>query len=198
MRLPLRLLALSLLAMACVPPRAHEVAAPPPAPPPPACDSPAAREFDFWIGEWTIRQRILAADGGWHELDARTTVEPTLDGCALVEHWRGDVQFFWQGMERPEPMRGLSVRAFDPATGKWAIHWMDTRTPSFGAPYVGGFDGGRGEFFRDWTTPAGERRGRITFSGIEENAVDWELAISSDGGESWSALWTMAMRRAGT
>lgn len=159
------------------------------------CGTPESHAFDFWIGDWNIRQKILRQDGTWLRFEAKTSVSPALDGCAIVEHWEGTVQFFWEGMRTPEPMRGLSVRAYDPDTGRWHIHWMDTRTPHFGAPYVGGFSEGRGEFFREWMTPEGERLGRITFSDITPESVDWELAISSDGGQSWSSLWVMEMYR---
>ena len=71
---------------------------------------------------------------------ARTSVASTLDGCALIERWEGEVQFFWEGMQAPAPMQGLSVRAYDPETGRWYIHWMDTRTPRFEGPYTGRFE----------------------------------------------------------
>ena len=159
------------------------------------CAVPQARAFDFWIGDWDIKQRILKRDGTWLELPARTSVTPAVDGCALVEHWLGDVSFFWEGMQRPEPMRGLSVRAYDPQAGKWFIHWMDTRSPRFGAPYAGNFVDGRGEFFRDLETPQGPRSGRITFSDLTPDSVAWSLAVSSDEGKTWQTLWTMRMQR---
>jgi hypothetical protein len=159
------------------------------------CTSAEARAFDFWLGNWNIEQRILQQDGTWLSLGAETTVSQALDGCALVEHWRGDVQFFWQGMDTVKPMQGLSVRAHNPSTGKWYIHWMDTFNPQFGEPYSGGFTEGRGEFFRNWSTPQGARTGRITFSDITRDSVHWELATSSDDGASWTTLWVMAMTR---
>jgi hypothetical protein len=160
-----------------------------------ACSGSEARAFDFWIGEWDITQKILRQDGSWLELPARTSVTASLDGCALIEHWSGQVLFFWEGMEKPETMKGLSVRAHDPQSGAWNIHWMDTRSPRFGSPYVGTFAAGRGEFFREWETPQGPRAGRITFSEIRKNTVNWALAISTDERRTWQTIWTMAMRR---
>jgi hypothetical protein len=160
-----------------------------------ACQEPPARQFDFWLGDWAITQRILRADGTYLELPASTSVSRALDGCALVERWVGQVQFFWEGMRAPGLMHGFSVRAFDPDARVWRIHWMDTRTPTFGDPYVGVFSNGRGEFFRDWTTPQGQRRGRITFEQPSDSTVHWTLAISSDGGTSWQTIWEMVMRR---
>ena len=157
--------------------------------------SAEARAFDFWIGDWSIQQKILNQDGTWLQFEAKTSVTPALDGRALIEHWEGSVQFFWEGMQTPQPMQGLSVRSYDAQAGRWHIHWMDSRNPSFGAPYVGGFDEGKGEFFREWETPQGKRLGRITFSDITSSSVHWELAVSSDEGQTWSVLWIMDMEK---
>lgn len=172
------------------------LAVPGSAQPPSRCASPEARGFDFWIGDWEIRQKILRPDGSWIELPARTSVRPALDGCALVEEWTGEVLFFWEGMTKQEAMKGFSVRTYDSRTGQWSIHWMDTRSPHFGSPYVGMLRDGRGEFFREWETPQGRRVGRITFFAIRADSVQWALAVSSDGRRTWQTLWTMAMSRA--
>lgn len=163
-----------------------------------SCDAPQAREFDFWIGDWAIDQRLRARDGSWIRLPAKTSVSSILDGCAILERWEGEVQFFWEGMEAPEPLEALSVRAYDPASGSWRIHWMDTRSARFGEPFVGGFDEGRGEFRRTTSSPDGERVSRIVFRQITQGSVHWELAVSSDGGQTWRPLWIMEMRREGT
>jgi hypothetical protein len=100
-------------------------------------------------------------------------------------------------MKKPEHMKGLSVRAYDPRRGKWCIHWMDNRNPSFGSPYVGDFNQSHGEFFREWQVPQGKRTGRIVFSDITASTVHWELSISSDEGATWTTLWIMEMHRSG-
>jgi hypothetical protein len=147
------------------------------------------------VGDWDIRQHILQADGSWREFPAVTSVRRALDGCALVEHWRGEVLFFWNGMREPAPMKGLSVRSYDPASGTWSIYWMDSLSPGFGTPYTGTIEDGHGLFQREWDTPQGRRAGRITFEAVGKDAVNWSLAISSDGGRSWSDVWNMAMHR---
>jgi hypothetical protein len=162
---------------------------------PERCSSTEARAFDFWIGNWDIDQKLLQQDGTWLNFDAKTSVSFALDGCAIIEHWDGMVQFFWEGMQDPEPMKALSVRSFDAQTGKWLIYWMDSRTPNFGTPYIGGFSKDNGEFFREWEVPQGKRIGRITFSNITPDSVGWELAVSSDERQTWSAIWIMEMHR---
>jgi hypothetical protein len=159
-----------------------------------ACSADEARAFDFWLGHWTIEQKILQRDGTWIELPARTSVERAAAGCALLERWEGEVQFFWEGMTAPAPMSGLSIRSWDASTEEWSIWWMDSRTPLFGEPFRGTFRGGRGEFLR--VDAAGGPVSRIVFSEIRSESVLWTLAISRDGGKSWSDLWVMKMRRA--
>jgi Protein of unknown function (DUF1579) len=159
------------------------------------CLAPEHHQFDFWIGDWAIKQKILKADGSWFEADATTKVAPILGGCALVEHWKGDVLFFWEGMEKAEPLQGFSVRAYDPKTKQWVLSWMDSRHPRFGE-FVGGFTDGRGEFFRKSPAKDGKQTTtRITFSDITPTSLHWDLAVSSDDGKTWRTLWIMEMTR---
>lgn len=158
-------------------------------------DFQCASDFEFWLGEWNIRQRILKPDGSWFELPAMTTVSREGGGCAITEHWSGDVQFFWEGMAAPESIWGYSTRVQDPTTGLWSIYWMDSRAPRFDAPYVGAFLGERGEFFRTIEAPNGPRVGRIVFSRARAGIVDWELAVAPAREGTWTTLWTMEMTR---
>lgn len=164
---------------------------------PPICEEEQGRAFDFWVGDWDIRQRIRREDGTYLALPARTSVSRALDGCALVEHWQGEVQFFWEGMQEPEPMKAISVRAYDPRTREWNIYWMDTRSRRFDTPYVGNFAGDRGDFYREWETPEGRRIGRIRFSVVSRDSVSWSLAVSTDERQNWTTMWSMEMRRLG-
>lgn len=163
---------------------------------PGACAAPGFREFDFWIGEWDIRQRILQADGTWEEFDATTRVEPVLGGCALFERWQGTVQFFWEGMTEPASLEGMSYRSYDPEAGEWAIWWMDERNPRIGDPNRGSFEDGIGTFYRDGRTGQGNpMTARIRFFDIEEGYFRWDLAISTDGRATWSTMWEMEQTR---
>jgi len=164
----------------------------------PLCDSPGSHQFDFWIGDWSIRQQIRTADGGWLELPAHTSVRPALGGCALLEHWRGSVEFFWAGMDKPAPMRGMSVRSFDAKSGRWTIWWMDSMDPNFSKGFSGHFENGKGLFYSEQAAVDGSKRlARITFSDIQKDSVHWDLASSHDGGSTWKVIWVMDMHRTG-
>lgn len=160
-----------------------------------SCDETESRQFDFWIGEWAIKQKILKADGKWFEAEAETSIQPVMGGCALAEHWSGEVLFFWEGMKKPKSIKGYSFRFFNPKTQKWIIHWMDTRSRQFSV-FKGGFADGKGGFFRTFKSPDGkETIARITFSDITKSSVHWDLTVSSDGGKTWQMLWVMEMTK---
>jgi hypothetical protein len=154
---------------------------------------PAAHEFDFWIGTWSILQRILQPDGAWREFDARTTVTPDLDGYVLVEHWEGVVLLPWEGMTEPEPRKAISIRLFDPVAGVWDIYWLDTRNRHFIPPSTGKFQDGKSEFFSTLDPNNPNAHGRITFSNITTTAVTWDFAVLDSAG--WSTIWIMEMKR---
>ena len=159
------------------------------------CIEDEHRQFDFWLGDWQIEQKFPQPDGEVVTLEATTSVSLAAGGCALVEHWSGDVLFYWEGMQTPAPMRGLSVRYFNPDDSRWHILWFDSRARSFGVPFIGRFDdAGSGEFVASRQTPQGEVNTRIAFWQPEPGRVRWELAAANATGE-WRLLWAMNMRR---
>lgn len=159
------------------------------------CDYPEARQFDFWIGSWHIDQKIMKQDGSYLETKAHTVVTPVLNGCALEEHWKGDVKFYWAGMENIKPMQGLSLRYYDRTEKKWHISWLDNFNLELGEGFTGIFKNHTGTFFSERQTPGGKRISRIIFSDIKENSVHWDLAVSSNNGKNWTTIWIMEMAR---
>jgi len=160
-----------------------------------SCDSPEAKQFDFWIGDWSIDQEILQKSGEWLKLKAETKVSRVWDGCALIENWKGNVQFFWEGMDQPEKMRGYSLRYFDAVKKKWTITWYDDRSQK-ATFFEGIFVDSVGKFYRNSTSTEGKDMiTRIIFSDISASFVKWQLSVSNDNGKSWTLLWAMNMRK---
>ena len=160
------------------------------------CNSPEARQFDFWIGNWNIDQEIIQKDGSWLKTKARDSVFSILKGCAIEEHWHGDVKFFWAGMKETKPLEGFSIRYYDTNKKKWHIKWMDNFNPKLGDGMTGNFKNGKGQFFHENTTKKGTQISRITFSDIADNSVHWDLSLSRDNGKTWTKIWIMEMKRA--
>jgi hypothetical protein len=148
-------------------------------------------EFDFWIGEWDIKQEILNKDGTYTNLEATNSVKKEVSGCAIIENWEGDVLLFWEGMTKPEKILGYSIRTYNNADSTWSIYWMDTRTKTLSEPFVGKFSNGIGEFFRE--NEAG--RSKIIFSDIKEPAILWELFFFDKNSHRWVSIWKMKFHR---
>lgn len=144
------------------------------------------RQFDFWVGEWSVNLRIRQPDFTWKDsVQAVTKVYPILQGKALLELWNS------------EPIKGYSLRYYDPAKMKWVL-WLNWPQPnhSGSAHLEGEFRHGRGEFFATRTNPAGEEViSRYTFSDVSPTSLRWDDAYSNDGGNTWRNNWIMEFSR---
>lgn len=85
-------------------------------PKPVPCSSDQHRQFDFWIGKWTVTDRGQVA--------GENDIQRILGGCALLENWTGA-----QGSV------GKSLNFFDRVDGRWHQTWIDA---SGGALFLAG------------------------------------------------------------
>ncbi len=70
----------------------------------PRCTAPDYRAWDFWVGRWTIQTANGAPSG-------TSRIESVLGGCAILETFAGG--------------QGVSLSAFDRATGEWRQDYVD-------------------------------------------------------------------------
>lgn len=84
-------------ALLCAPGAAHAT---------PACAGGPFREFDFWLGEWEVRDAAGKIAG-----ENRISME--VNGCVIVEHWRG-----------AKGGTGQSLNYYDPAEKRWKQLWI--------------------------------------------------------------------------
>jgi hypothetical protein len=61
-----------------------------------ACEAPERRQFDFWLGEWEVRDPAGTLAG-------HNSISSLFDGCALREVWHGE-----------SGHRGTSLNAWSP------------------------------------------------------------------------------------
>jgi len=149
-------------------------------------------DFDFWPGEWAIRNRRLrerlAGSEDWEEFEARVTAWKILDGHGNADEFRTDHDGGFVGM---------SFGFFDAATRQWSIYWADSRRSGLlDPPVLGEFDGDVGVFEGDDTFDGRPIRVRFTWSGVTTPTPRWEQAFSEDGGTTWETNWTMDFTRA--
>jgi hypothetical protein len=141
------------------------------------CSAPEHRQFDFWVGEWTVS--VAGKPAGVNR------IESAMKGCAIVEHWtsaRGG--------------RGTSLNFYDRATGQWSQAWIDE---SGNALHLrGGLAGGRMVLSSaPRETAAGVDVQRITWSKNADGGLRQVWESSLDGGRTWTVAFdgTYAARR---
>lgn len=71
------------------------------------CDSDKHRQFDFWLGQWTVTTEARGVVGTNH-------IEKIVDGCALRETYT-----------TPSGYHGTSYNSYNAATGQWQQTWVD-------------------------------------------------------------------------
>lgn len=148
---------------------AQEAAAPAGPLPAPACSAEAFRAFDFWIGEWTVRDSTGTEVG-----TNRITREA--DGCALLEQWKST-----------EGTAGTSLNYFDPRTGTWHQQWVGGG--GLLLHLTGGMEGDEMVLTGRRATPRGEVTDRIRWKPLPDGRVQQAWDASSDGGREWNPVF---------
>ena len=150
-----------------------------------------ARDFDFWIGSWTVHnrrlRRRLAGSEDWEEFESASVARPILDGLGNEDEFRTD---FAGGFV------GTSFRFFDSETKLWSIYWADSRrSGALDPPLVGAFSGDTGVFIGEDVFRGRPILVRFIWSGVTTPTPRWEQAFSDDGGRSWETNWVMDFTR---
>lgn len=162
-RSSLRLLA----AIAVLSPSLALTQTPAAAPPPPNCDAAVRRQFDFWVGDWSVTVN------GKHAGDNR--IDKILGGCALLENWTG-----------VGGISGKSLNFYDPSREQWHQTWIDAQGGSLGLD--GTFSGGSMVLSGTQQDKAGKTTiNRITWTALPSGQVRQVWETSSD-----SKSWTVA------
>jgi hypothetical protein len=150
--------------------------------------------FDTRAGRWTAHHRRLkerlADNHEWQEFDGTQTAYRLLDGYANTD----ENVFRMPGGD----YRGVTLRAYDPKSGQWAIWWLDARNP-FGEldpPVKGRFVDGVGTFYADDTLRGKPIRVRFIWSQMTATSAHWEQAFSPDGGKTWETNWITDFKKA--
>jgi len=96
-----------------------------------------AHDWDWLVGTWDVwhcrlKERLVGSDD-WDEFAGRSVEWNTMSGLGTIDD---------HVLELPGGVyRALGIRAFDPATRRWSIWWLDGRNPTrIDPPVVGGFE----------------------------------------------------------
>ena len=155
-------------------------------------ESNAPSDFDFIIGNWSVkhhklRDRLTGCEK-WDQFDGLSNTQKILGGFGNIE----DNHLFL-----PEAsVRAVALRSYNSETGQWSIWWLDGRFPgSLDVPVVGRFVDGVGVFIADDILNGWPIKVRFTWTvSVPDNPL-WEQAFSADGGDTWETNWTMVFTR---
>jgi len=150
------------------------------------CSGPQYREFDFWLGEWEVRN----AAG---QLLGRNRITKRHGGCVVLEEW-----------ESAGGGTGSSFNFYDQPTKQWHQFWVDASGTNWlssdkaGNPVTlcGGIrDGAMVMTSHPDTLPAiGQTR--VTFRPLPDGSLRQTFEGSSDGGKTWTASFDGFYRKA--
>jgi hypothetical protein len=157
-------------------------------------------DFDFLMGIlmgiWNVRHRYLVRRlsdcHDWIEFPGTCAARKILDGYGNTD----ESEISLPG----DRYRGMSLRTYDPTSGKWSILWLDSRRPGhITPPVIGGFAkvGSEpvGTFYGDDTFGDRAIRVRFVWSRITPQSARREQAFSLDEGNSWETNWVMDFTR---
>lgn len=147
-----------------------------------ACNSAAASQFDFWIGEWNLT---------WSDsLHGKNSVSKSHDGCVIEEKFTA---------EDGSGFTGMSVSVFDTSAQIWKQTWVDNSGSylDFTGHLITDKSGDRMILSRSFARKdgRGEIHQRMVFHDITRDSLVWDWQSSTDTGKTWTNNWTIIYRR---
>jgi hypothetical protein len=132
--------------------------------------APEFRQFDFWIGEWIVKDPKGNTAG-------TSSIQLILGSCVIFESWTGTGSI------------GKSFNIYDVNDKKWHQTWTDDRGTF--THYIGSFTDGKMVLVAD--QPANGKPGlaRMTFSKLADGNVRQHGESSSDGGTTWTTTFDL-------
>ena len=167
--------AVFVLLLACAPAVSNAQTATP-AQQPPCKSRPEYRQFDFWVGEWDVRNPQGQQAG-------TNSVQLILGDCVLLENWTG-----------ARGGQGKSFNVYNAAKGKWQQTWVDNAGNVL--ELSGEYRDGAMRFTGESVGRGGAKTlERLTFTKVGDDRVRQLWEQSADGGKTWTVTFDGAYVR---
>lgn len=141
----------------------------------PPCSDAAYRQFDFWLGEWTV---LRAADESGDE--AFSSISQIMQGCALQERYHTTAGY-----------SGESLNWYDPELMQWRQTWVDV---SGTVLQLSGGLNEQGQMVLSGNNRRDERDkpliDRISWTPYDDGTVVQQWDISRDNGVTWERIFS--------
>ncbi|HEY2743175.1 MAG TPA: hypothetical protein VGL86_01075 [Polyangia bacterium] len=128
---------------------------------------PEARQLDFWVGDWDVR------DPAGH-LVGTSSIQRIVNDCVVLENWSGALGG-----------NGKSFNFWDKDHRRWQQTWVDSR---------GNVLQYTGQLVGDTMRYAAEGK-RLSFSPLAGGRVRQLAESSSDGGKTWTVAYDFTYSR---
>ena len=136
---------------------------------PQGCTAPEYRQFDFWVGDWSVTDSSGTKPMGSNRITSEEA------GCLVHEHWTG-----------AGGGTGQSFNFYDRVKQVWQQVWVASAAGG-NLHLVGKFDGTSMVLEGDRANPAGQVvKNRIRWTPQSDGRVRQTWETSTDGGGTWS------------
>ena len=146
--------------------------------PPPGCVAADHRQFDFWVGSWTVTD---SAGGVTYGTSSVTSEEK---GCLIHEHWAGS-----------RGGTGQSFNYFDPSRNLWEQDWVGSSGGM--VRLIGHLE--NGAMVLEGDTPQGKptARQRVMWIPQPDGRVRQYWRQTADSGRTWTTVFDGYYRKVG-
>jgi len=151
----------------------------------------SARDFEFYEGKWTIRNKrlktLFANASDWYEFDATEVIEKRLDGLGYVGKYNTQLN--------GKLFEGLAIHLFDPKSKRWSNWWADSFRGVMDPPVIGSFENKIGKFYAKDSWNGKEIDLEFHWDISDKDNPIWKQSFSLDKGKTWEANWFMYYKR---
>ena len=134
-----------------------------------ACAEESYRQFDFWIGRWTVRDSTGTQVG-------TSRITRVADGCAIREEWQG-----------ASGTPGVSLNYYSPEQDEWRQDWVGG--DGIILHLTGRLEGDEMVLTGERPTGDGSVLDRIRWRALPDGRVRQEWQSSTDGGQHWERVF---------
>ena len=136
---------------------------------------PEFRQFDFWIGDWDVKNPQGVPSGS-------SSIQIILGQCIIFENWSGG-----------GGSNGKSFNIYDTKDKKWHQTYVDDKGTF--AHYLGGLVDGKMVMVADTILAGKKTLAKMTFSKLENGDVRQFGENSTDDGKTWTTSFDLIYSR---
>ena len=139
--------------------------------------APEFRQFDFWIGDWDVKNTQGQPAG-------KSKIEIMLGDCIIYENWTSAL---------PNIYSGKSFNLYNTVTKKWMQTWVDDKGSVL--EFIDGEYKDNKLTFVTKPDPKNQIT-RLTFHNLNPDLVRQHFEVTSDNGKTWTTTTDLFYNRA--